>query len=120
MTETTLPNGEPPGAPLSAEPLARVSDIPKAYVARNYIPGAVLLIARNGKIAHFDAIGKRDPGAADPMQKDSIFRIYSMTKPIVSTAIMMLLEEGKFLLSDPVSKFIPALGQVQVGTEVRN
>ncbi|HVJ51689.1 MAG TPA: serine hydrolase domain-containing protein [Aliidongia sp.] len=120
MSDATLPVVDPAEVGLSAERLARISGILKADVARDYIPGAVLLIARNGKIAHFDAIGRRDPAAAEPMAKDSIFRIYSMTKPIVSTAVMMLFEEGHFLLSDPVAKYIPEFASLQVGTEVRD
>jgi CubicO group peptidase (beta-lactamase class C family) len=113
-----LPVVDPAEVGLSADRLARVSGMLTADIARKFIPGAVLLIARRGKIAHFDAIGQRDPGVDEKMEKDSIFRIYSMTKPIVSTAIMMLLEEGHFLLTDPVAKYIPELGSVQVGREI--
>ena len=81
------------------------------------IPGATLLVARQGKIAWFESMGVRDPGTRAPMTKDAIFRIYSMSKPITSVAVMMLVEEGKIALSDPISKYIPALGDLKVGVE---
>ena len=71
--------------------------------------GAVTLVARNGRIAHFEAHGLMDLESKKPMQKDAIFRIMSMTKPVVGVAILMMMEEGKVRLTDPVSKFIPEL-----------
>ncbi|MFV0279669.1 MAG: serine hydrolase domain-containing protein, partial [Rhodoblastus sp.] len=79
------------------------------------LPGAVALIAREGRIGYFEAFGKRDPGADDAMRLDSIFRIFSMTKPIVSIAIMQLVEQGRILLADPLSKYIPAFAETKVG-----
>ena len=81
------------------------------------IPGATLLVARHGKIAWFESMGVRDPGNRAPMSKDAIFRIYSMSKPITSVAVLMLVEEGKIALADPVSKYIPQLGGLKVGVE---
>ena len=72
------------------------------------------LIARRGQLAYYESFGQRDPVSGAPMERDSIFRIYSMTKPIVSAAAMMLWEEGRFLLSDPIAKFLPELGNVKV------
>jgi CubicO group peptidase (beta-lactamase class C family) len=77
-------------------------------------PGVSMLIARHGKVAYRDFVGALRPGGP-PMTKDAIFRIYSMTKPIVSVAAMMLVEEGRLLISDPVSKYIPAFANVKVG-----
>nr|MDP2192073.1 serine hydrolase domain-containing protein [Rhodoferax sp.] len=76
-------------------------------VDRQRLPGAVALIARHGKLALFEAVGALDPATGTPMPRDAIFRIYSMTKPIVSVAVMMLMEQGKLLLNDPVAKYLP-------------
>jgi CubicO group peptidase (beta-lactamase class C family) len=81
------------------------------------IPGAVMLISRNGKVAYEKALGRQDPVKDTPMGLDSIFRIYSMTKPIVSVAVMMLVEEGRLLLSDPISRYLPELDGLKVGIE---
>lgn len=84
------------------------------WVKNNKMAGAVTLISKHGKILHFEAMGMQDKEAATPMQKDSLFRIYSMTKPIVSTALMMLWEDDKFKLDDPVSDYIPAFKDIKV------
>jgi CubicO group peptidase (beta-lactamase class C family) len=84
-------------------------------VASGHIPGAVALVARHGKIAYHQSFGRQDPASDKPMGTDAIFRIYSMTKAIVSVAVMMLWEEGRLLLGDPISKFIPAFADTQVG-----
>lgn len=81
------------------------------------IPGAVMLIARNGAVAYEKAIGVQDPATGAPMTPDSIFRIYSMTKPIVSVGVMMLVEQGRLLLSDPISRYLPELRRLKVGVE---
>ncbi len=85
-----------------------------ARIAEGHIPGAVALIARHGRIALHEAFGVRDPFARDLMPVDAIFRIYSMTKPLVSVGIMMLWEEGRLLLGDPIARFIPAFGAPRV------
>jgi CubicO group peptidase (beta-lactamase class C family) len=103
---------------LSSAQLKRIEAVTKAHVDEGLLPGAVMLVARRGKIAWVSVQGKRDPGAPDPMKVDSIFRIYSMTKPIVSTALMQLVEEGRLQVSDPVEKYLPEIGQMKVGTEV--
>ena len=100
----------PESVGLSTARLGRLSAVIAARVAAGHVPGAVALVARRGRVAYFESFGKRDPGAADGMGKDAIFRIYSMTKPIVSVAAMMLWEEGKFLLSDAVGKYLPEFG----------
>jgi CubicO group peptidase (beta-lactamase class C family) len=81
------------------------------------IPGAVMLIARDGAVAYEQALGVQDPATGVPMSLDTIFRIYSMTKPVVSIAAMMLAEEGRLLISDPVAKYLPELGSPKVGVE---
>ncbi len=81
------------------------------------LPGAVLLIARNGKLVHANALGKLDPAKPTAMPRDAIFRIYSMTKPIVSVAVMMMIEDGRVLLGEPVSTYLPELKTLKLGVE---
>jgi CubicO group peptidase (beta-lactamase class C family) len=100
--------------------LKRLSDRLEEGVQKGEIPGAVVLIARNGKIVMFDAFGFRDREAKAPMKTDTIFRIASMTKPIVSVAAMILAEEGKLSLAEPVSKYIPAFAETKVAVERKN
>ncbi|MGD9879392.1 MAG: serine hydrolase domain-containing protein [Reyranella sp.] len=94
--------------------LKRLSDRINEGVKNNELPGAVVLIARNGKLAMFDSFGFRDKEAKVPMTNDTIFRIASMTKPIVSVAAMLLVEEGRITLADPVSRYIPAFADTKV------
>ncbi len=112
-----LPTATPESVGLSEERLGRITEALKASIAKGDIPGAVLLISRKGKVAYFEAMGSLDPEKKTPMTKDGIFRIYSMTKPIATVAAMMLFEEGKLGLSDPVAKYIPAFKDVKVGEE---
>ena len=114
MTSLPLPHATPEDIGLSTAGLARLGSVMRAEIERGRVPGAVALVARRGRLACFESFGRRDPAQAEPMAKDSIFRIYSMTKPIVSVAAMMLWEEGRFLLSDPIGKFLPELGQRKV------
>jgi len=102
---------------LSSSQLARIEAVTQKYVESGTVPGAVMLVARRGKIAWYKTMGFRDRAAKDPMRPDSIFRIYSMTKPIVSVAAMMLVEEGRMQISDPVSKYLPEIGNMKVGVE---
>lgn len=81
------------------------------------LPGAVILVARNGNLVHAETIGVQDPKTKAAMRRDSIFRLYSMTKPIVSVAAMMMVEEGKIFLAEPVSKYLPELANLKVGVE---
>jgi CubicO group peptidase (beta-lactamase class C family) len=97
--------------------LAGLTNAIQADIDAGRIPGAAMLIARNGQIAYQCALGAQNPGSATPMSVDSIFRIYSMTKPIVSVAIMMMVEEGRLLVSDPVSKYLPEFKELKVAVE---
>ena len=112
-----LPRAKPEQVGLSSERLARITALLKADVEAKKIPGAVLLVARHGKIAHFEAVGKLDPAGNTPMSRDAIFRIYSMTKPITSVALMMLVEEGRINLDQPVSMYLPEFAKMSVGVE---
>lgn len=102
---------------ISSQRLERVRQQMKADVDKSRIPGAVLLIARKGKIARLDALGFQERKSQTPMKRDSIFRIASMSKPITSTAIMILAEEGKLDIGAPVAQYLPAFGDVKVGVE---
>jgi CubicO group peptidase (beta-lactamase class C family) len=113
----TLPTVKPEQVGLSSERLARLDARLKADVAKGVIPGAIVLVARHGKIAWLDVVGMQDPQTNAPMTKDSIFRIYSMSKPITSVAAMMLFEEGRLRLDEPVADYIPAFKDVKVGVE---
>jgi CubicO group peptidase (beta-lactamase class C family) len=104
------------GSGFSQEGLARLERTVAADVERGRIPGVVMMAQRDGQLFS-RTIGRQDPQAGVPMREDSIFRAYSMTKPIVSVGLMMLVEEGRILLSDPVSKHIPELKGLKVGVE---
>ncbi|MGB7976849.1 MAG: serine hydrolase domain-containing protein [Roseiarcus sp.] len=109
-----LATATPEQAGMSVERLGRITTMLKKEIADGKLPGAVVMVARKGKIVYSDAIGFQDKGAEAPMKLDSIFRIYSMTKPLVSVAAMMLVEDGVIQLTDPVSKFLPAFKDMQV------
>jgi len=109
--------GRPEDVGLSSERLNRLTAAFQADVEREKIPGAVILIVRHGKIAYFEAIGFLDRGKHLPMRRDAIFRVASMTKPIVSVAAMTLVEEGKIQLLDPVSTYLPEFKNLKVGVE---
>jgi CubicO group peptidase (beta-lactamase class C family) len=110
--------GSPEEVGLSSAQLKRLEAVTKAHIDEGLMPGAVMLVARRGKVAWVSVQGRRDPAQPDPMKQDSIFRIYSMTKPIVSIALMQMVEEGRLQVSDPVSKFLPEIGNMKVGTQV--
>jgi CubicO group peptidase (beta-lactamase class C family) len=112
-----LPEAKPESLGLSPSRLQRMSDIFRREIDKGTMPGATILVARGGQIGWFDAIGKQNPAESRPMAQDSIFRIFSMTKPIVSVGVMTLLEEGHFLLDDPIAKFIPDFADQKVGVE---
>ena len=103
---------------LNAERIARLNNTLTADVERGAIPGAVTLIARRGQLAYLEAVGYRNREEQLPMATDSIFRIASMTKPMVSVCVMMLLEEGRIRLVNPISTYLPEFKNVQVGREV--
>lgn len=102
---------------LSSAQFKKIEAVTKAHIDDGLMPGAVMLVARRGKVAWVSVQGKRDAAAPDAMKQDSIFRIYSMTKPIVSVTLMQLVEEGRLQTSDPVSKYLPEIGKMKVGTE---
>jgi CubicO group peptidase (beta-lactamase class C family) len=112
-----LPRAKPESLGLSQLRLQRMSDAFKRDIDKGTIPGVTIMVARRGQIGWFDALGRQNPVAAAPMAKDTIFRIFSMTKPIVSVGIMVLIEEGHFLLNDPIAKFIPEFAAQKVGVE---
>jgi CubicO group peptidase (beta-lactamase class C family) len=109
MPPSALPTATPSEVGLSKDGLGRLSAAFAREIESRRLPGAVLLVARRGRIAFVESQGARDPKSAAPMTADAIFRIYSMTKPIVSVATMMLLEEGRLLLGEPISKYLPDL-----------
>jgi len=113
----SLPTASPERVGLSTERLQMLTDVLKADVAAGKIPGAVLLVARQGKVAWFEPVGKLDATAGTPMQRDGIFRIYSMSKPITSVAAMMLVEDGRLKLDDPISMYLPEYASMTVGVE---
>ena len=112
-----LPTAKPEQVGLSSERLAKIVATLKTDSEKLVIPGAVILVSRQGKIALFEAVGVRDPENKASMTKDAIFRIYSMSKPITSVAAMTLVEDGKLALADPVAKYIPQFGDLKVGVE---
>lgn len=99
---------------MSPERLERMTALGERYVANNQVAGMVNLVMRDGKVIHYSAHGTKGAGDKTTLQKDDLFRIYSMTKPITAVAAMQLYEQGKFQLSDPVAKFIPELRDVKV------
>ena len=110
-----LPTAKPEEVGLNAAALDRLSAALNDRIASGHIPGAVGLVARHGKVAYHQSFGRLDPVSETPMGTDAIFRIYSMTKAIVSVAAMMLWEQGRLLLTDPISKFLPAFANTEVG-----
>ncbi len=109
-----LATTSPERAGMSVERLGRISTVLKKEIDAGRLPGAVVMVARRGKVVYSDAIGFQDKGAQTPMKLDSIFRLYSMTKPLVSVAAMTLVEDGVIQLTDPISKFLPAFKDMQV------
>jgi CubicO group peptidase (beta-lactamase class C family) len=112
-----LPFAKPESIGLSSARLQRLSDAFRREIDKATLPGTTIMVARRGQIGWFDALGKQNPASSAPMAQDTIFRIFSMTKPIVSVGVMMLLEEGRFLLDDPIAKFIPEFSEQKVGVE---
>ena len=106
--------GMPEDVGMSAERLERITAMTQRYVDEKKLAGVATLVARRGKIVHFEVVGQRGAEDDRPLTKDALFRIYSMTKPITAVAAMMLYEEGKFQLSDPVAKFVPELADLNV------
>jgi CubicO group peptidase (beta-lactamase class C family) len=115
-TAQELPRAKPESVGMSSERLARIAPAMQKYIDAELTPGIITAIVRKGKLIHFEVQGEMDIAASKAMRPDAIFRIASMTKPIASVALMMLWEEGRFQLRDPVSKFIPAFADVRVST----
>lgn len=109
-----LKMAKPESVGMSSERLQRIEDTMKRYIDDEYLAGTVTLVARKGKVVHFEAQGFSDVENARPMTTDTIFRIASMTKPIASVALMMLYEQGHFQLNDPVSKWLPEFSDMKV------
>jgi CubicO group peptidase (beta-lactamase class C family) len=112
VAETAIAKPEDVG--LSSERLARITEMMKRHIAAGEISGGVTLVARHGRIAHLEATGVTDIDTKKPMTKDAVFRIASMTKPVTGVAIMMMMEEGKLKITDPVSKYIPSFKDLKV------
>jgi CubicO group peptidase (beta-lactamase class C family) len=112
-----LPQAKPESLGLSHLRLQRMSDAFKRDIDKGTTPGVTMMVARRGQIGWFEALGRQNPASPAPMAHNTLFRIFSMTKPIVSVGIMMLLEEGYFLLNDPVAKYIPEFSEQKVGVE---
>ena len=112
-----LPRAVPEDVGMSTSRLGRIAPVMQRWVDDAKIPCALTMIAREGRLVHFEKFGTQDVATAKPVEFDTIFRIYSMTKPITSVAVMMLYEEGHFQLGTPVSEFIPAFENMQVYTE---
>ncbi len=114
---TALPTANPVDVGLCPQRSQRLLDVLQGEIQSQRLPGAVVLVARRGKIALFESLGQQDPATGVPMAKDAIFRIYSMTKPLVSVAVMMLMEQGQLLLSDPVEKYLPEFAGQKVAID---
>jgi CubicO group peptidase (beta-lactamase class C family) len=115
LTAAPLPSAKPEDVGLSSERLQRIHLLVQRHMDLGDITGAVMLVARKGQIAFVEAQGVMDAETKKPMTRDSLFRMASMTKPVIGTAVMMMLEEGKVRLGDPVSKFIPEFKGMKVG-----
>lgn len=111
-----LPRAKPEDVGLSSARLENIRKTLGAKVDAGEIPGYVALVARRGKVAYFEAYGSQNPNTKAPMARDSIFRIFSMTKPLTSVAAMILVEEGKIRLTDPISMYLPELANLKVAT----
>ena len=107
LAAASLPVSKPEDAGLSAERLKRIHPLMQSHIDTKDFAGAVTLVARRGKVVHLEAHGLMDLESGKPMRTDTLFRMASMTKPVTAVAILMLLEENKLVLADPVSKFIP-------------
>ncbi len=112
-----LPRADPESLGLSAEKLAGIKTALNAFVEQGKLPGFVIAVARDGKLGYFEAFGMRDVERAKPMTPDTIFRMYSMTKPVTGAAVMTLVDAGKISLDDPLSKYIPEFKDMKVLVE---
>lgn len=115
-----LQTAKPEAVGLSSAKLKNIKTLLQAEVDKGNIPGAVVMIERKGKLVYAEAVGYQDKAANVPMHQDTIFRIYSMTKPLVSVAAMMLVEDGKMQLADPIAKFMPEFSTMQVSVATKD
>ena len=115
-----LPRGDANALGMSSEKLAAIPGKLQGFVDKGQLPGFVTVVARQGKIVHFEAFGSMDVARDKPMRPDTIFRMYSMTKPITGVSVMILVDEGKVALSDPVSKYIPEFADAKVFVEEKD
>jgi CubicO group peptidase (beta-lactamase class C family) len=111
-----FPAAEPQSVGLSAERLHRIGAAIEREVAAGTLPGATIAVARHGKLGYHEAFGSLDPAARTPMPKDAIFSIASMTKPMATVGALMLYEEGRMMVNEPVGKYLPQLARMRVGT----
>src|SRR4051812_2976768 len=109
----------PAGAHFNPQKLERITELFRKEVADGKIPGAIVLISQHGKPVYHERFGQRDVTTAQPMTDDTIFTVFSMSKPITSVAAMMLVDEGRLKLEDPISKYIPAFANAKVGVELK-
>jgi CubicO group peptidase (beta-lactamase class C family) len=109
-----VPVGKPEAAGMSTERLQRIGQTVQRHIETGSISGAVTLVARRGLVVHFEAHGLMDLESKRPMDKGGLFRLASMSKPVTAVAVMMMLEEGKLRLNDPVSRFLPEFKKMQV------
>jgi len=114
LSAQRLPLATPEEVGLSSERLQRIGETFQTYTEEGRISGAVGMVLRNGRVAYSEAWGIRDLAAGDAMEEEDIFRIYSMTKPITSVAVMLLYEEGRFFLNEPIGRYLPDLANLQV------
>jgi CubicO group peptidase (beta-lactamase class C family) len=114
LTAAVVPNGKPEDVGLSSDRLHRINEVIQTYIDSNQISGAVTMVSRRGRVAYFEAQGLMDIESKAPMRKDAIFRIASMSKPVTGVAILILMEEGKLRITDPVSRFIPEFKNMKV------
>jgi CubicO group peptidase (beta-lactamase class C family) len=115
-----LSSAKPESVDISSQRLSELTKGMQGFIDQGLLSGVVTMVSRHGKVVEFDALGKRDVASNSPMQKDSIFRIYSMSKPITGVAMMMLFEEGKWQLNDPISKYIPEFKDLKVWSREPN
>jgi len=120
LAAQNLPAAKPADVGLSAERLDRITQWVSGEGSKGTISRAVTMIVRNGRVAYFETVGLLDPETKAPMTKDAIFRIYSMSKPITTVAVMMLAEQGKITLDEPIAKYIPAFKEMKVSAESKD
>src|SRR5687768_662178 len=109
----SVPSGKAEEGGMSAERLARIKEAVQRHIDNGSVPGAVTAVARNGKLVHLEAHGVIDVETRKPMPKDAIFRLASMSKPVVAVTVMMMIEEGKVRLNDPISRFMPEFASMK-------